>query len=66
MKTLRTIFIGSLLLAAQSMHARSAEQVPFEATYQGTFTISGPLLTFNGEGTATDRHRNESAGARPR
>ena len=52
MKTLTTI-LGSLLLAAQPMHASSAQSVPFEATYQGTFTIAGPLLTFNGEGPAT-------------
>ena len=53
MKTLTTIVVGSVLLAAQSMHASSAQSVPFEATYQGTFTIAEPLLTFNGEGTAT-------------
>ena len=53
MKTLTTIVVGSLLVVAQSMHASNAEHVPFEATYQGTFTIAGPLLTFNGGGPAT-------------
>ena len=53
MKTLTTIFVGSLLLATPSMQASSAQSVPFEATYEGTFTIAGPLLTFNGGGPAT-------------
>jgi hypothetical protein len=53
MKTLPTVLVGLLLVVAQSMHASSAERVPFDATYQGTFTIAGPLLTFNGEGPAT-------------
>ena len=53
MKGLATIVVGSLLVVAPSMHASNAEHVPFEATYQGAFTLAGPLLTFNGAGPAT-------------
>ena len=63
MKTLTTMLVGLLLVVAQSLSARTAEHVPFDATFQGTFTISGPLLTFNGEGSATHLGNSTVAGA---
>ena len=48
-----SMLAGLLLILLQPMDARDAEDVPFRATYQGTFTIAAALLTFNGEGTGT-------------
>jgi len=48
-----SMLAGILLAVSQPMQTSSSEAVPFEATYQGTFTIAAVLLTFNGEGTAT-------------
>ena len=58
-----SILAGVLLILLQPMDARDAEDVPFRATYQGTFTIAGALLTFNGEGTGTHVGNSRVAGS---
>ena len=57
-----SIAAAALIILMQPTHASNPEQVPFDATYRGTFTIAAVLLTFNGEGTATHLGASTVAG----